>query len=310
MNDTSGTLPYLAFLRSRWPARTRGLALHAFVGTLLFSGLDWVFAHVIGIPISVDAIVAARLPWVVIPILGCTMACLAPTSRFLPPVVMVISVVWTWGNSWAYLALGLHGTVLQSIALFSWLVTTAFFLPVTGPVRALVFGMMWMGHLALSLRSPPPTPLGLRLANEAVVLAFALLQTLVFQRFASSQRRGILLRRRLERAVVALDASRQQAADAVAEVGRLAAAVSHEINNPLAAVKTNVRWLGSESTAREPPAERAEVVSDTLGAVERIARIVADLKQRAAEEDRTLHDQAPSEETTAVRRMAGDSEPR
>lgn len=309
MNDTSTTLTYRVFLLSRWPARTRGLALHAFVGTLLFSVLDWVFARGIGVPISIEAIVSVRLPWVVIPVLGYAMASLAPASRFLPPVVMVISVLWTWGNSWAYLALGLHGTVLQAIALFAWLVTAAIFLPVTGPMRALIFGLMWMGNVVLSFLWPPPTPLGLRLANEAVVLGFALLQTLVFQRFASSQRRGILLRKRLERAVLALDASRQEAADAVAEVGRMAAAVAHDVNNPLSAVKTNVQWLGSESASGEPPAERAEVVSDTLGAVERIARIVADLKQRAAEKERTIHAQEPSEETTALRRLAGDADP-
>lgn len=310
MNDTSGTLPYQAFLRSRWPARTRGLALHAFLGSFALAGFDWAYARALRLPLDLGTIAAARLPWVVMPVLGTLLLLAAPSSPHLPLGVILLSVAWTWGNSWAYLALGLEGTVLQSVALLAWLVTAATFLPVSGRSRALIFGLMWLGHVVLSLFWPPPLSSALRLAQEAVVLAFAAIQILVFQRYAEGQRRGILLRRRLERAVVALDASRQEAADAVAEVGRLAAAVAHDVNNPLSAVKTNVQWLGSESSAAEPPAERAEVVSDTLGAVERIARIVADLKQRAAEKDRTIHEQEPSEETTAVRRLARDSEPR
>jgi len=308
MHGKSQDLPYLAFLRSRWPARTRGLALRAFAGSLLLAGLDWAFARAMDLPLDPGAIAAARLPWLVLPVLGFLLLQVAPASRLLPPAVVALSVCWTWGNSWAYVALGLEGTVLQSIALFAWLVTAAIFLPVTGRVRVLVFGLMWLGHLALSLLGPPVTSLTLRLGNEAVVLAFAILQIVVFQAFATSQRRGVLLRRRLERAVVALDQSRQHAADAVGEVGRLAAAVAHDVNNPLSAVKVNVRWLGSDSAVSEPAAERAEVVGDTLEAVERIARIVADLKLRAAEKDQKVHQALPSEETTAVRRMAGDSE--
>jgi len=308
MDDTSATLPYLAFLRSRWPARTRSLAQYAFWGSFVLAGLDWLLAQVQGVSLSAGSIAAARLPWVVIPLLGYLLIRVAPGSRLLPPAVVALSVLWTWGNSWAYLALGLEGTVLQSIALLAWLVTAATFLPVTGRDRALVFALMWLGHLVLALVWPTPTPLALRLATEAVVVAFALIQIVVFQRFTASQRRGILLRRRLERAVVALDQSRQQAADAVAEVGRLAAAVAHDVNNPLSAVKVNVRWLGSESAVSEPASERAEVVRDTLEAVERIARFVAELKQRAAEKDRTVHEELPSEETTAIRRLAGDSE--
>lgn len=310
MNDTSGTLPYLAFLRSRWPARTRGLALHALLGSFALAGLDWAYARVLALPLDLGAIAAARLPWVVVPLLGYLLLAVAPTSPLLPPGVILLSLAWTWGNSWAYLALGLEGTVLQSLALLASLVTAASFLPVTGRARGGVLGLMWAGHFALVLSWSTPIPLALRLANEVVILGFAGILTLVFQRYASGQRRGILLRRRLERAVVALDLSRQEAADAVAEVGRLAAAVAHDVNNPLSAVKTNVQWLGSESASGEPPAERAEVVSDTLGAVARIARIVADLKQRAAEKDRTIHAQEPSEETTAVRRLAGDADTR
>lgn len=296
---------YRAFLRSRWPARTRGLVLHAFLGSFILAALDWVFTRTLADPPAPTAIAAVRLPWALLPVLGFAAQRLAPSSRLLPALVTCLSVLWTWGNSWAYQALGLQGTALQAIALFAWLVTVATFLPLMPRSRAAVFLLIWFGHLAVVLLFPQPVPVSVRLANEAVVLGFGLIQTLVFQTFAASQRRGILLRQKLERTVVALGASRQHAADAVAEVGRIAAAVAHDVNNPLSAVKVNVRWLGSEAAQEESATERAEVAAETLQAVERIARIVADLKRRAAEANEHVRDEPESEETTGeIRRLA------
>ena len=49
-------------------------------------------------------------------------------------------------------------------------------------------------------------------------------------------------------------------AERLAEVGRLAARVAHEINNPLAVVKTTVAWLEEETLPRDvPEGERREV---------------------------------------------------
>ncbi len=310
MPPSTAISSYRAFLAGRWPDRTRGLALHAFAGTFALALLDWIFARALGLPLGPGTIAAVRLPWAIVPVLGYLLILAVPGSSLLPPAVIALSVAWAWGNSWAYLALGLDGTVLHSVARLTWLVTAATFLPVTSAVRALVFGLLWLGHPVLALLLPPSAPPGLRVANEVVILAFAVIQILVFQRYAASQRRGILLRRRLEQAVVALDLSRQRAADAVAEVGRMAATVAHDVNNPLSAVKVNVRWLASESAVTEPPAERAEVAADTMQAVDRIARIVADLKQRAAEHDEKVHREQPSEETTSIRRLAEDPESR
>jgi len=63
-----------------------------------------------------------------------------------------------------------------------------------------------------------------------------------------------------------------------------------EVNNPLAAVKVNVRWLGervqSGGEATGAGAEVDEVMEDALEAIARITRIVAELKRRAEEHER------------------------
>jgi signal transduction histidine kinase len=66
----------------------------------------------------------------------------------------------------------------------------------------------------------------------------------------------------------------------LAEVGRLAARVAHEVNNPLSVVKANVQWLG-EAGAAEGGGERAEVVADTLASVERIVGAVDEVRRQA-----------------------------
>ena len=47
-------------------------------------------------------------------------------------------------------------------------------------------------------------------------------------------------------------------AERLAEVGRIAARVAHEVNSPLAAVKSNVQWLGGAESMNDR-AERAAV---------------------------------------------------
>jgi signal transduction histidine kinase len=68
----------------------------------------------------------------------------------------------------------------------------------------------------------------------------------------------------------------------LATVGRLAASVMHEINNPLAFVRSNLDFLRSEVLAHPLPeearAELQEVFEETRTGVERINQIVQDLK--------------------------------
>jgi signal transduction histidine kinase len=67
---------------------------------------------------------------------------------------------------------------------------------------------------------------------------------------------------------------RRAQAERLALVGRLAAEVAHEINNPLAYVKSSLQNLRRGSA----DGEQAEILSDALHGIERIAQIVGELR--------------------------------
>ena len=67
----------------------------------------------------------------------------------------------------------------------------------------------------------------------------------------------------------------------LAEAGQLAAAVSHEVNNPLAAVRANLACLIEEAAG--PAAERDELLKETAAAVERIAETIGQLRHVGAD---------------------------
>jgi signal transduction histidine kinase len=74
--------------------------------------------------------------------------------------------------------------------------------------------------------------------------------------------------------------ARMQQAERLADVGRLAAGVAHEVKNPLAYVQANLRFLleewGQPATATSN-AEYLEALQETMQGVERIHQIVKDL---------------------------------
>jgi signal transduction histidine kinase len=92
---------------------------------------------------------------------------------------------------------------------------------------------------------------------------------------------GTVAARRAWRIEVAAEQERGHAiarlaeAERLAEIGRLAAQVAHEVNNPLAAVRSNVQWLSREGSAG---GEQAEVLGETLAGLDRIAGAVAQLQ--------------------------------
>jgi signal transduction histidine kinase len=276
---------YRRFLRSRWTRRGQILCRYAMGGGLVFFAFD-----LAGSPLPAARVAALRLPWILIPALGWLVIRLAPAWRLAPALVVAGSLAFTWGNDWTSCALGLAGTVVQTLEVAACVVTAATFLPITLRGRVAVFGLMLLGHLTLDLAWPQPRPLADRLWAEAGLLAFVIVETVVYESLSRSQQRGFRLRVELERTIADLEESRRRAAEAVAAVAHLAAGVAHEVNNPLAAVKVNVRWLGervqSGGEATGAGAEVDEVMEDALEAIARITRIVAELKRRAEEHER------------------------
>lgn len=274
---------YRSFLRGRWPIRTRWLATYAAVFTPAVALLDWVFTRGSAPEPSLSDIVSLRAPCLMVPAVGYLAQRLAPRWAGLPALVMSISIAWAWGNDAGFYQLGLAGSMVQGVGMALILVTTATFMPLTMAGRAGVIALMALGHLGLDLAWPQPRSVSLRLWADAVILAFALSVTVIFENFTASQRRGLALRRQLERTVAELEEARLRAERAVQEVGRLAAEVAHEVNSPLAAVKVNVGWLHENGAEQAAEPERAEVASDALSAIDRIAATMTRLKLESAD---------------------------
>jgi signal transduction histidine kinase len=290
---------YEAFLRSRWPSRTRQLALHALLGTPVFLALDWFFSRRLPAPPSLATLATMRLPLLTIPVVGWLLQRLAPSWRHLPLAVTSLSVAWTWAAVIGYDAAGLDGTVIQAITLFACLVTAASVMPLTTSGRLVVLALMALGDVVFDLVWRETPPGAHRVVEHLAVLTFAAIQVVVFQSFAAARQKGVLLRHQLQQAVQDLEASRRRAAAAVDEVGRLASEVAHQVNNPLSAVKVNVAWLAGEGTQPAHAEERAEVKVESLAAIDRIAAIVQTLKRRAVDQQEAIGEERPEDRAVA-----------
>ena len=269
---------YRRYLRSRWAPRGVALAIHALAGNAALFLLDIPYTRLLEEPPGLAQLAAVRLPWAVLPAAGWLYVRRNPDARAVPALVVTLSVAWAWGMDWAYVALGLGGSTVQALVMVLCFITVARLVPVRLRGRLGMLALMAAGHVALVLSQParrraPAAPH----LDVLVLLALAAAQTIVSQAFELGQRRRFILHRELVRKVRALELSRARADRAAADLAGLAARVAHDVNNPLAAVKVNVRWLGEP----QDPAERREVAAETLEAVNRIAQSVAALEARA-----------------------------
>jgi signal transduction histidine kinase len=73
---------------------------------------------------------------------------------------------------------------------------------------------------------------------------------------------------------------RRLRAERLAGVARLAGRVSHEVNNPLATLRSNLRWMSDEGHAA-PPDEAAAALRDTIEAVDQMVVVMADLRRES-----------------------------
>jgi len=272
---------YRAFLRTRWAPRTRALALAAALATPSLVVFDLLALRLFAQGQPLWRPLALRLPTLLFPALGWVAQRALPSSRLLPALTIALALAWTWSNDAVYFALGLGERPIHMVALSTTYVLVAAYAPLRLSERAAVQLILGIGHLALARMAFAPDSLVEVASRGAMIVFFALTVTVAFEDFARSQRRGVALRRQLEETVAQLDTARRRAEVAAEEVGRLAAAVAHDVNNPLAAVKVNVRQLADGEAGS--PEERAELIADTRAAIDRIAAIVISLRNHAAE---------------------------
>ena len=110
----------------------------------------------------------------------------------------------------------------------------------------------------------------------AASLIVAALTSVAHVRTLAAER--ILINARLEALGQVAEKERERAhADRLAIVGRIAAGVAHEVNNPLAFILENVRYLRDRSRGTEL-AKDDEVFADVQLGLDRIRRIVDDLR--------------------------------
>lgn len=91
-------------------------------------------------------------------------------------------------------------------------------------------------------------------------------------------------------------------AERMASLGTLAAGMSHEINNPLAAVRSGLAFAAEEIRGKAGLCDASEALADAQTAAERVARIVRELQAFAEARDRndTLDAGAVAEEAFAA----------
>jgi signal transduction histidine kinase len=128
---------------------------------------------------------------------------------------------------------------------------------------------------------------GQRLVEVAswMILSVVMLSLAVWGTFSSRRlwQREVEAAQERAEARKALEESEARRAEAehYATAGRLAAAVAHAINNPLAVVKSNIAWLEETADGGAEAGERTEVLDETAASVARIAKAVEELRRAA-----------------------------
>ncbi|MET0404157.1 MAG: ATP-binding protein [Cystobacter sp.] len=153
------------------------------------------------------------------------------------------------------------------------------------PGAAIVSGITCMlGIGTLVVLTGHPLAQGLTWGSMVAMTSFfGVAGSAQFRRAMEARNEVRLERTRREAAETLARTVRDQAlSERLATVGRLTASVMHEVNNPLAFVHSNLRFLQEELQASALPpearAEMEEVLAETRSGVERVQQIVADLK--------------------------------
>ncbi len=181
----------------------------------------------------------------------------------------------------------------QSVLNLPWLTIIPLLATVlAGPRTGIAWGVVCVvlaeATLAISAAIPGQLVLPADTMRVAAASNIALLMVFItsFAVVYEMQRRRMMVALVFAQAELESVRGRAVATDRLASLGRMAAGVAHEINNPMTYVSSNVALL-REDLARGPlePALRREYVEDVLPATEegirRVASIVADLRRFA-----------------------------
>ena len=149
------------------------------------------------------------------------------------------------------------------------------------PVAAAINGAICVlgGAAMRAWEGQPWTQIGAWLLLSTVMSALATWGTLAARTAFRIEMSAERARQRAQEQLAESELQRAQA-ERLAEVGRLAARVAHEVNTPLAVVKSNVQWLGQFGPP-EVAEEGQQVVADTLESVERIVTAVDSVRRQA-----------------------------
>ncbi|MCY1073652.1 sensor histidine kinase [Archangium lansingense] len=221
---------------------------------------------------------ALRLGWAGLTgVMGWSLRWLGPSRRRLVRTVAGVVVPNV------FLAVVVHRLGGASNPLFSW-----FFVM---PLMTLTVsrGELWQGVLStlmpvvaagtlMGLEGMAPVPMVTRLLLLMGAGAVGMQMSSFYRRLKQARTRAEEDQRAVQEELVASQA-RALHTERLAQVGRLAAGVAHEVKNPLAYVQANLRFLLEERqpTADGNDAEYTEALQETLQGVERIHQIVKDL---------------------------------
>ena len=170
--------------------------------------------------------------------------------------------------------------------------------PLVFPVRWLIVGLaaLWGG-------ASPGVLLGFIAASGTLVVSARRLHELYRE---AEEQRG-----RLEKAQGELEELHRVAVqqEKLAGLGILAAGIAHEINNPMSFVGSNVQSLLAElRRCRSLPPELdeyvREILPETLDGIQRVNRIVSDLRRFARNEPEGMREYDLNEEVQAALRIA------
>ncbi len=135
------------------------------------------------------------------------------------------------------------------------------------------------------------------LLDFAFLVTVALVWTVLTERFTLATHRLDMLSSQLEGIVAERTRELAKAHEALAQaerlaaIGRLSAGVAHEINNPAAAVVSNLTYLKGELSSGTLPSDAVEALNDSLTSMGKVSRIVRQLLDtgRVAASDGSVH---------------------